>query len=113
MDALELTVTHPAEELAVLTLAGEIDLTNCGELSCALSRLTAGPVPRSVVVDLTGVRFLAVCGVRCLALAQAAIERAGGRMRILLRPETWLPRRVLELGGRFELVEVVTAPAVR
>src|SRR5690242_18443219 len=67
---LLLTVHRPRTDVVVVSIAGEVDLSNCPELDRVVMRVPADPGIERVVVDLTGVGFLAACGVRCLARLQ-------------------------------------------
>jgi len=62
-------------KLVVVDLAGEIDLASCGDLRESL-QVAVEIVRRGgrVVVDLSGVSFLAVCGLRCLLEADVALR---------------------------------------
>ena len=80
-----------------LELAGELDLAVVDHVDAALdSALEPGP-PR-VVVDLAGLTFIDVGGLRVL-LAAADRARAQGRELILLAPDG-AARRAFALAGR-------------
>jgi anti-anti-sigma factor len=87
-----------------LVLRGEVDHVTVGHLTAAL----AGPLERrepSVTVDLLGVEFLGVVGVRALVDAAARMAAHGGRLRVAA--SAWQRSRLFEglgLHGRFDLV---------
>ncbi|GAA1320877.1 STAS domain-containing protein [Pseudonocardia xinjiangensis] len=92
MDHLDLAVTgHPdglhEQQLdvrrreATLHLGGEIDMTNLDVLAVALRSLTR-TAGRTVRIDLGGLRFLGVSGVRLLHLETAAFRAAGGQVEL-------------------------------
>lgn len=80
----------------VLTVAGEIDMSNATEFGAALDReLAAGP---AVTVDLTGVAYLDSAGVAVL------FDRAGAHDLRLVAPR--LLDRVLRVSGLAEVAKV-------
>ena len=88
---------------AVVTAAGEIDLTNAGSLRDALlSALNAGAL--GLVVDLTATTFLDSAGVAALVRAW----RRAGAMEATVRLAVSSPAvlRVLDLVGINQLIEV-------
>ena len=89
----------------VLQVAGEIDLATAGALRTALEEAVATD-PR-VVVDMAGVTFLDVTGLR--AVLQVAASRNGaGPLTLLHAPRiAWL----LELVGLSDLSSIVIAEA--
>jgi anti-anti-sigma factor len=54
-----------------LRLEGEFDLATVGAVEKALGRLSRAPVPRRVVVDLRGVSFLDLAGLRTILRVDA------------------------------------------
>ncbi|GAA4843969.1 STAS domain-containing protein [Pseudonocardia benzenivorans] len=83
-------------------LTGEIDLLNCDGMGRWLESLPAD----TMQLDLTGVRFLAVCGARRLAHLRAELQARSGTLRVLPPPEPVI-RRVLDATGPFEIFEPV------
>jgi anti-sigma B factor antagonist len=64
---LELSTRPGADGIPVVTVAGEIDMSNAGRLRDALGLAAAATVPGgSFVVDLTGVDYLDSAGVHAL-----------------------------------------------
>lgn len=94
---LRLSVTR-AGETAVLRVIGEVDVATSGRLQARLLDLLeprrAVPV-RCLVVDLAGVSFLDLTGLRVLLDAEAGLRRHGGRL--LLRSPNRGVRRLLEV----------------
>jgi anti-sigma B factor antagonist len=76
---LDLHLTHPRADAAVLAVVGELDTLTAPELDTALRELLDEPRPR-LVVDLTGVTFLASSG---LAVLIQAAHRAEDSDRVL------------------------------
>ncbi|MFJ8814914.1 STAS domain-containing protein [Amycolatopsis thermoflava] len=71
--ALRLQVFWPLPGIAVLKVAGDIDVATAAPLDRALDELTAHR-PRVVVVDLGGVHFLGSAGLAALAQASEHAE---------------------------------------
>jgi anti-anti-sigma factor len=81
-----------------LSLAGDVDVSNHEVLRFALRAATTTESTRDLVVDLTDLGFLDVCGARALLTGTAEHREAGGRLR-LLHPSPAVERllRLLEL----------------
>lgn len=88
---------------AVVTVAGEIDLTNAEGLSDALlSALNAGAL--GLVVDMTAVTFLDSAGVSALVRASRRAVASEATFRLAVTSQSVL--RVLNLIGIDRLIEV-------
>ncbi|TQJ92174.1 STAS domain-containing protein [Streptomyces sp. SLBN-31] len=92
---LTLAPERTADGTALLTVTGEIDMSNSGRLADALDRL-----PGHVVLDLTGVDYLDSAGLNVLF---ARAERIEVIADTLLRP-------LLTVSGLADLVPVRPAP---
>ena len=64
--------SHTLDSAVVLTISGEIDLSNSGSVYTALSKALARGLP--VILDMSGVEFLDSCGLA--AVVQAWREAA-------------------------------------
>jgi anti-sigma B factor antagonist len=80
--------------VAIVAVAGEVDLATVSELRSALNRVIAPP-RQEVVVDLAAVEFIDASGIGALVGAAAAAARAGVRFR--LKAPSPPVERVLEL----------------
>jgi anti-anti-sigma factor len=88
---------------AVVTAAGEIDLTNAEGLRDALlSALNAGAL--GLVVDMTGATFLDSAGVTAVVRASRRAAASEATVRLAVTAQTVL--RVLNLVGVDQLIEV-------
>ncbi|MER8007784.1 STAS domain-containing protein [Streptomyces sp. NPDC094149] len=94
-EQLTLAPERTADGTALLTVTGEIDMSNSGRLADALDRL-----PGHVVLDLTGVDYLDSAGLNVLF---ARAERIEVIADTLLRP-------LLTVSGLADLVPVRPAP---
>ena len=87
----------------VVSVTGDIDLNSETRLREALTQLESGP-PRRVIVDLSGVEFMASAGIHVLLDVGAALRSEGGLLIIACaRP---VVARVLTLTGADQLVPV-------
>ncbi|MFI8231202.1 STAS domain-containing protein [Streptomyces sp. NPDC085900] len=94
-EQLTLAQGRTSDGTALLTVTGEIDMSNSGRLADALDRL-----PGHVVLDLTGVDYLDSAGLNVLF---ARAERIEVIAAALLRP-------LLTVSGLADLVPVRLAP---
>jgi anti-sigma B factor antagonist len=80
----------------LLKLTGRLDIIGTGEIETKFAGYCAVEKGR-VLVDLSGVDFLASIGIRLLVVNAKALAARGGRMIVLnARPEV---RKVLEIAG--------------
>jgi anti-sigma B factor antagonist len=91
----------------VLTLAGEIDLSSAGALRevLVLPEVLNAPTVR---IDLSKVEFLGSTGVGLLVTACKRIRNSGGTFSLICGQGE--SRRVLEISGLIEYLEVEVAP---
>jgi anti-anti-sigma factor len=96
VDLLQVTVAEARAGVLVVAPAGEVDVSTAGLLRCATHQAVES-VPRSVVVDLSGLTFCGSTGLVALLAAREHADRsgvgfgtAGGRPSML---------RVLEITG--------------
>jgi len=78
-----------------IKLAGRMDVQGAQEIDLKFTGYTANQ--RSVIVDLSGVNFLASIGIRTLLLAAKAVNQRGGKI-VLLNPDDNVTK-VLEMAG--------------
>ena len=93
---LELSTRAGADGIPVVTVAGEIDMSNAGRFRDALDLAAAAVDGGSFVVDLTGVEYLDSAGVHVL-FAHAA------RIRLIAGP---LLEPVLTISGLSDITSV-------
>jgi anti-anti-sigma factor len=72
-----------SEGLRRIWLAGRMDMIGVGAIELPFTALAASR-PISVLVDLTGVTFLASVGLRCIIQSAKALDLKGGRMALLV-----------------------------
>ncbi|GHE14581.1 STAS domain-containing protein [Klenkia taihuensis] len=83
---LRIVVADPVDGVVRVTVTGEVDTVSAGQLRAALTGVAADPAVRGLVVDLTGVPFVAVAGLHPLLEASAAAEAGRRTMRVLAGP---------------------------
>ena len=84
-------------------LEGELDVETASRFLEALTDSPAGGEGLEVELDLSGLTFLDVAGVRALVRAHEQMTSEGGRVSVRGLDETRLPAaRVLGLGRRLE-----------
>jgi anti-sigma B factor antagonist len=88
----QLVDDESADPLKLLTVRGESDRDNVGELVDAITRIAG-----TAVVDLSGVTFIDSTGLQGLLRAQRAARQRGDDL--ILRHPSRLLRRVLDLTG--------------
>lgn len=89
-------VTHTAGECAILTLAGELDVTNAAEAEEAV-RVAWQDSPSRLVFDLTRLTFMDSTGVRVLVRARRRATQSGAT--VVLAGLTPSVSRIMEVTG--------------
>ena len=87
----------------MLTVQGEIDTLTAPPFTAATTDLVTGP-DETLVIDLTGVRFLASSGLAVLITAAHRAEERGTRLRLVV--STRAVRRPLEVTGTDQLFDM-------
>jgi anti-sigma B factor antagonist len=98
-----------AEDLRQIRLAGRLDMVGVGEIELPFTSLAASR-PAAVLVDLTGVSFLASVGLRCIIQSARALELKGGRMALLVGDNP-LVRSTLDTVNIAEIIPVFSDAA--
>jgi anti-sigma B factor antagonist len=104
-EQLDTAITRPRPGAVVLDVHGEIDTLTAPALEAAVAELMAG-ADDTIVVDLTGVRFLASSGLAVLIQAAHRAEERGTRLRLVAT--TRAVRRPLEITGTDQLFDMHT-----
>ena len=85
-----------SENTVLIKLAGRLDIIGTGEIETRFAGYCAVNNSR-VLVDLSGVDFLASIGIRLLVINAKSVANRGGKM-FILRPSPDV-RNVLDLSG--------------
>jgi anti-sigma B factor antagonist len=83
----------------VVSLAGELDLTNAGQVRSVISDSLSGQAAR-LVFDMSGVEFMDSSGIALLASAVQKVQE------VELRNPTPIVRRLVELTGLAGLLRI-------
>jgi anti-sigma B factor antagonist len=103
VELLDTVITRPRSGTAVLTVQGEVDTLTAPAFAAATTDLVTGP-DETLVIDLTGVRFLASSGLAVLIQAAQGAEERGARLRLVVA--TRAVRRPLEITGTDQLFDM-------
>ena len=107
---LRTSITAPQAGTALLDVRGEVDTLTAPPLEQALRDLLADPGAERLVVDLSGVTFLASSGLA--VLIRAAHRAAERHLRLRLVTSSRAVRRPLQITGSdqlFDMYEDVSA----
>ena len=106
-----LSINHEdlSEELRRIWLVGRMDMVGVGAIELPFTALAASR-PISVLVDLTGVTFLASVGLRCIIQSAKALDLKGGRMALLVGDNA-LVRGTLDTVGVGEIIPMFSDKA--
>ncbi len=100
---LGVQLRRPEGDVALLVLHGEIDALTAPQLASGLRALLAEPVDR-LVIDLSGVSFLASNGLAELIRTAQVAEQRGRRLRLVVT--TRAVRRPLQITGSAQLFDL-------
>ena len=104
-EQLDTAITRPRPGAVVLEVHGEVDTLTASAFEGAVDELVAG-TESTLVIDLTGVRFLASSGLAVLIRAAHRAEERGVRLRLVTSNRA--VRRPLEITGTDQLFEMHT-----
>jgi anti-sigma B factor antagonist len=106
---LELSTDAGVDGSLVVTVEGEVDLSNAARLGEALTEAMRTSASGTVAVDLAGLRFIDSSGLRQLLLAGRAHRRDGHRLTITNAPDEF--RRLFELTALDKSIDVLPRSA--
>lgn len=101
---LRTSLARPHPGSIVLDVHGEIDTLTAPPLEQAMHDLIADPVEDRLVVDLSGVTFLASSGLAVLVRAAHRASRHGRRLRLVATARA--VRRPLQITGSDQLFDM-------
>jgi anti-anti-sigma factor len=100
---MHITISDDTGPIAKVVLIGSLDIAGAEVVALPLATVAGGK--EHVIVDLSGVKFVASIGLRHLVLACKAISRRGGKL-VLVNP-TDMVRDVLVNSGLTALMPIV------
>src|SRR4051812_34317865 len=80
---MSISHTDVGDDLRKIVILGRLDLTGTESVAGELEKLAAAP-KKGVVVDVSGLKFLASLGIRALLKSAKAVEQRGGRMVLVV-----------------------------
>jgi anti-anti-sigma factor len=102
---MQFTISDEAATTAKIGLVGKLDIAGAEVVALPLATLAGGK--KGVVVDLSGVTFLASIGVRHLVSATKTLARKGGKL-VLLNPIPSV-KEVLETSGVTDIMPIAAS----
>ena len=100
---MKIVISDEAGATAKVGLIGKLDIAGAEVIAIPLATLAGGK--KGVVVDMSGVTFLASIGIRHLVSATKTLSRKGGKL-VILNP-TDAVKEVLVTSGVNELMPIV------
>jgi len=100
---MQFVISDEAGSTAKLGLTGKLDIAGAEVIAIPLATLAGGK--KGVVIDMSGVTFLASIGIRHLVSATKTLSRKGGKL-VLLNP-TDPVKEVLVTSGVIDLMPIV------
>jgi anti-anti-sigma factor len=84
-----MSISHEdiTDDLRRIVISGRLDMEGADSIAAQLMALIAAP-KKGVVVDITGVRFLASIGIRALIRGAKAVQERGGNMVLVVNEAT-------------------------
>jgi anti-sigma B factor antagonist len=104
---MQIVTSEDSGATARVALQGRLDIA--GAEAVALPLATLAGAKQGLIVDMSGVSFIASIGIRHLVTAAKSLSRRGGRL-VLLSP-TALVTEVLTTSGLTDLLPIVQSEA--
>ena len=99
--------TYDQHETVRLTLTGELDLSSALSFEEALLRIETDRSPRTIVIDLSRLKFMDSTGLRLILSAHARALKRGRRLVIVQGGAA--VRRIFRLTGVEDRLDIVEA----
>ena len=80
---MSISHTDVGDNLRKIVILARLDLPGTESVAIELEKLAAAP-KKGVVVDVSGLKFLASLGIRALLKSAKAVEERGGRMVLVV-----------------------------
>lgn len=100
---MEMQVTAISQVSARIVLTGRLDLAGSAKIDLPFN--AAAGSNRNILVDMSGVTFVASIGIRTLVLGAKTVQRRGGRL-LLVSPQAEV-EQVLEMTGVLDLLPIM------
>jgi anti-anti-sigma factor len=100
---MQITISDSAGPIAKISLVGKLDIAGADVIAMPLATLAGSK--KAVIVDLSGVTFLASIGIRHLVSATKTLSRKNGKL-VVVNPND-LVKDVLVTSGVSDLMSIV------
>jgi anti-anti-sigma factor len=100
---MDMQIAAISGDVARVVLNGRLDIVGSGKIDVAFN-VVAG-ANRNIIVDMSGVTFIASIGIRTLVFGAKILQRRGGKL-LLLSPQADV-EQVLETIGITDLLPIV------
>jgi anti-anti-sigma factor len=80
---MSISHTDVGDNLRKIVILGRLDISGTGSVADELEKLISVP-KKGVIVDLSGLKFLASLGIRALLQSAKAVEERGGRLVLVV-----------------------------
>jgi anti-anti-sigma factor len=104
---MQLETQEVSADLVKVVLAGRLDIAGSAAIDVKLNALTSNH--KGMIIDMSGVDFLASLGIRTLLTCAKVLQRRGGGLA-LLTPQPAV-QEVLEVSGVLDLMPAFASDA--
>lgn len=104
---MQITISDQAGPTGKAAMRGKLDIVGAEAVAVPLAALAGAR--QNVILDMSGVTFLASIGIRHLVAATKTLSRKGGKL-ILVGPSDGV-REVLATSGLLDLMPIVASEA--
>ena len=104
-DALRINARQVDSDVVLVAIAGDLDMQTVPQATAFLAQVTA-ITPRHLILDLSGVTFLASSGIGLLIAAQSGGEGIRGRLHLLGVTDNLPVQRPLTLVGLLDSFDI-------
>ena len=101
---MSISYVDVGNDLRRIEITGRLDTPGTNSIASQLVELTSAP-KKAIVIDLTGVKFLASIGIGALITSAKAVQARGGKMALVVSDGSTV-RMSLEVTGVDQLVSV-------
>jgi anti-sigma B factor antagonist len=106
---MSISHTDVGDNLRKIVILGRFDIPGTESVADKLEKLAAAPT-KGVVVDLSGLKFLASIGIRALFKSAQVVEQRGGKMVLVVGANSQVAMS-LEATGVEDLIPVFKSSA--
>ena len=101
---MSISYNDVGQDLRTIVISGRLDIPGTDSIAAQFEELTAAS-KKSIVVDLSSLKFLASIGIRALITSAKAVQHRGGKMVLVVSSNSTVMMS-LEATGVNELIPV-------